>query len=162
MLDFERKYAPDLSNQMTKENLERIDSNDMMKLAESLNGEFADRLKSAIIEAAEITNPSSIRIMNGSEVEQRDLINMLKDDGTLLELNQQEYPNSYLHRSNPQDVARSEGDTYICTSGSKEDVGPTNNWMHSDEAKQKLYSLLKDSMRSRTMYVIPYWLGPIG
>lgn len=162
MLDFEQKYAPDLNNQRTKSNYEQLNRNSMMKLAESLNSKFAERLKSAIIETAEITNPSAIKVMDGTRREWDELISLLTEDGTLIRLNEEEYPGSYLHRSNPQDVARSEGDTYICTSGTKEDVGPTNNWMHTDEAKEKLYALLRNSMSSGTMYVIPYWLGPTG
>ncbi len=162
MLDFEPKYSPDLSKKTTRSNLEQIGKSSMMSLAESLNSNFAERLKSAILETAEITQASSIRIMDGSDKEREGLLSSLVNDGTLLKLNEKEYPNSYLHRSNPQDVARSEGDTYICTSGTKEDVGPTNNWMHSEDAKEKLYGLLKGSMRSRTMYVVPYWLGPVG
>lgn len=160
MLDFEPTYSPDMGNKKTRSYLENISNSSMMKLAESLNKEFAERLKYSILETAEITEASSIKIMDGSESERDELISSLVGDGTLIRLNEEEYPNSFLHRSNPQDVARSEGDTYICTSGAKEDVGPTNNWMHSDEAKEKLYSLLRSSMRSRTMYVIPYWLGP--
>lgn len=162
MLDFGPTYSPDLSNRKTRSNLEIISNSSMMKLAESLNTEFAERLKYVILETAEITEPSSIKIMDGSETERKELISSLVDSNTLLKLNEDEYPNSYLHRSNPQDVARTEGDTYICTSGTKDDVGPTNNWMHTDEAKEKLHALLKSSMRSRTMYVVPYWLGPVG
>lgn len=162
MLDFEPQYAPDLSRNETKSNVETIRESEMIKLASSLNPELASRLESVILEAAELSGTGSIRIMNGSPGEREDLFNLLKNDGTLIELNRGEYPGSYLHRSNPKDVARSEGDTYICTSGEKDDVGPTNNWMHTDEAKEKLYKILRGSMEERTMYVVPYWLGPIG
>ncbi len=162
MLDFEPNYSPDLSRGKVKSLMDQVNNSEMVRIADNLNTEFADRLKSVIIETSETTTPERIRIMTGSSEEWNDLISGLSEDGTLIGLNEKEYPGSYLHRSNPHDVARTEGDTYICTSGSKEDVGPTNNWMHSDEAKEKLNAILKGSMSGRTMYVVPYWLGPLG
>lgn len=162
MLDFEPHYAPDLSNRNMKSNVKTIEDSHVFKLALELNPAFAQRLKAVILEAAEMTGTRDIRIMDGSKDEEDDLLKHLRDDGTLIELDQDEYPRSFLHRSNPRDVARTEGDTYICTPGSKEDVGPTNNWMHTEDAKEKLYSLLRNSMANRTMYVVPYWLGPEG
>src|SRR5205085_3797450 len=75
-------------------------------------------------------------------------------------LNEKTYPNCYLHRSSPNDVARTEHLTYIC-SPEKEDAGPTNNWMDPDEAKRKVGALLDGAMRGRTMYVVPYTMGPV-
>jgi len=83
---------------------------------------------------------------------------MLKD-GTYLELNQKSYPRCYLHRSNSNDVARTEGLTFICTH-KKEDAGPTNNWMAPAEAKDKVRPLFDGAMKGRTMYVVPYIMGP--
>ena len=80
-------------------------------------------------------------------------------DGTFLELNQKTHPRCYLHRSNPNDVARTEQLTFICTR-QKEDAGPTNNWMDPSEAKEKLRPLFDGAMKGRTMYVVPYILGP--
>ncbi len=80
-------------------------------------------------------------------------------DGTYLGLNPKTYPNCYLHRSNPNDVARTEGVTFICTR-TKDEAGPTNNWMAPEEAKQKVRPLFDGAMKGRTMYVVPYILGP--
>src|SRR5258708_4322628 len=82
-------------------------------------------------------------------------------DGALFRLNQETNPGCFLHRSNPNDVARVEQFTYIC-SANKDDAGPTNNWMNPSEAKSKVGGLFKDCMRGRTMYVIPYVMGPLG
>jgi len=83
---------------------------------------------------------------------------MLKD-GTFTELNQKTYPRCYLHRSNSNDVARTENLTFICTRR-KEDAGPTNNWMAPAEAKDKIRPLFDGAMKGRTMYVVPYIMGP--
>jgi phosphoenolpyruvate carboxykinase (GTP) len=109
---------------------------------------------------AKITRPSSTVWCDGSEEEFRSLINRMVADGALIKLNEEKYPNCYLHRSDPNDVARSEESTFICTEN-EGDVGPTNNWMASDRAHTKLLSLFDGCMSGRVMYVIPYLLGPI-
>jgi phosphoenolpyruvate carboxykinase (GTP) len=81
-------------------------------------------------------------------------------DGTLLELNADRYPNCYLHRSDPQDVARVEHLTFVCTTA-KDDAGPNNNWLAPADAKKRMTDLFRGSMRDRTMYVIPYCMGPL-
>jgi phosphoenolpyruvate carboxykinase (GTP) len=81
-------------------------------------------------------------------------------DGTLLKLNADRYPDCYLHRSDPQDVARVEHLTFVCTT-SEEDAGPNNNWLAPDEAKKRMTELFRGSMQGRTMYVIPYCMGPL-
>ncbi len=80
-------------------------------------------------------------------------------DGTFVELNQKTFPRCYLHRSNPNDVARTEQLTFICTS-KKDDAGPSNNWMSPSEAKEKVRPLFDGAMKGRTMYVVPYIMGP--
>jgi phosphoenolpyruvate carboxykinase (GTP) len=84
---------------------------------------------------------------------------MLKD-GTFVELNQKTFPRCYLHRSNSNDVARTENLTFICTR-KKEDAGPTNNWMAPADAKEKIRPLFDGAMKGRTMYVVPYIMGPV-
>jgi phosphoenolpyruvate carboxykinase (GTP) len=112
-------------------------------------------------EAAALTQPSRVVWCDGSKAEYDSLIEAMLRDGTLIRLNQHTYPNCYLHRSHPQDVARTEQLTFICTRN-KDDAGPSNNWMAPAEAKQKASGYLKGSMKGRTMYVIPYLMGPAG
>src|SRR5258707_1334648 len=80
--------------------------------------------------------------------------------GDSVALNEKTYPNCYLHRSSPNDVARTEHLTFIC-SRTKEDAGPTNNWMDPGAAKYKVGALLDGAMRGRTMYAVPYIMGPV-
>src|SRR6185437_1771731 len=75
--------------------------------------------------------------------------------------NPQSYPNSFLYHSDPSDVARTEKVTFICTTR-REDAGPTNNWMSPEEAKAKVRPIFDGAMRGRTMYVVPYVMGPVG
>ncbi len=112
-------------------------------------------------EMAKLCQPDKIFWCNGSEAERDALTNQAVEQGILIKLNQQKLPGCYLHRSNPNDVARVEHCTYICTE-SKEEAGPTNNWAHPKEMYQKLHGLLRGSMQGRTMYVIPYLMGPPG
>jgi phosphoenolpyruvate carboxykinase (GTP) len=108
---------------------------------------------------AKVTKPNRILWCDGSQEEFRSLIKGMLADGTLLKLNEEKYPGCYLHRSDPNDVARSEEATFICTEN-KEDAGPSNNWMPSSEAHAKLQKLFDGCMTGRTLYVIPYLLGP--
>lgn len=116
-------------------------------------------LESWVEESAQLAKPSEIVWCDGSQAETDRLVAEMLRDGTFIELNQKTYPRSYLHRSNPNDVARTEGVTFICTR-KKEDAGPTNNWMAPDEAKAKVRPLFDGAMKGRTMYVVPYILGP--
>ncbi|HWP65302.1 MAG TPA: phosphoenolpyruvate carboxykinase (GTP) [Candidatus Limnocylindria bacterium] len=108
-----------------------------------------------------LTKPDRVEWVDGSEAENRRLIAEMLRTGTLHPLNEQRYPNCYLHRSDPSDVARTEHLTFIC-SERQEDAGPTNNWMAPAEAKAKIGGLFDGAMRGRTLYVIPYVMGPIG
>ena len=117
-------------------------------------------LENWVNEAAQLTRPDHIVYCDGSEAEnQRILAEMLRG-GDALKLNETTYPNCYLSRSSPNDVARTEHLTFICTP-EKDDAGPTNNWMDPVGAKHKVGALLSNAMRGRTMYVIPYILGPV-
>ena len=81
------------------------------------------------------------------------------EEGHTLRLNERSYPHCHLHRSHPTDVARTEKVTYIC-SRSESEAGPTNHWMAPAEAKEKVSTLLRGAMAGRTMYVVPYVMGP--
>jgi phosphoenolpyruvate carboxykinase (GTP) len=117
-------------------------------------------LRDWVAEVAELTSPDRIHWCDGTEQEYRKLLDEMLDSGTLLELNQQTYPGCYLHRSDPQDVARVEHLTFVCTR-EQEDAGPNNNWKPPAEAKELMKSCFAGCMRGRTMYVIPYCMGPI-
>jgi len=105
--------------------------------------------------------PDDIVWCDGSSSERERLVEQAVKSGVLIPLNSRKRPGCYLHRSNPNDVARTEQVTFICTP-SAEDAGVTNNWMAPDEAYRKLRAMLEGSMRGRSMYVIPYVLGPVG
>ena len=108
---------------------------------------------------ARMTRPEEIVWCDGSEKENARIQQQMVRQGHTLELNEKTYPNCFLHRSDPSDVARTEKVTFICTQD-KENAGPTNNWMPPAEAKKTLGSLFDGAMKGRTMYVIPYILGP--
>ena len=114
-----------------------------------------------VAEMAKLTKPDTIVWCDGSEAEKQSLTELAVSKGILIPLNQEKLPGCYLHRSNPNDVARVENLTFIC-SETKEQAGPTNNWMAPKEAYDKLRPLFDGSMKGRTMYVIPYVMGPIG
>jgi len=108
----------------------------------------------------ELTQPRAVHWCDGSDAEIRELTNQLLRDGELKTLNPEYFPGCHLARSNPSDVARVEHLTYICTS-SKEDAGPNNHWMDPQQAHAKMRDLFRGCMRERTLYVIPYCMGPI-
>ena len=109
---------------------------------------------------AKLTQPEDIHWCNGSEGEYKRLISEMNRSGDLIELDKKSYPNCYLHRSDPSDVARVEHLTFICTQ-EEDDAGPNNHWMKPAEAHAKIDALFEGAMQGRTMYVIPYCMGPI-
>jgi phosphoenolpyruvate carboxykinase (GTP) len=114
-----------------------------------------------VADAAALTQPNRILWCDGSPAERERLTREAVADGVLIPLNSDKRPNCHLHRSNPNDVARTEEVTFICTPNQL-DAGVTNNWMAPDQAYAKLGAMLRGSMRGRTMYVIPYVMGPLG
>jgi phosphoenolpyruvate carboxykinase (GTP) len=108
----------------------------------------------------QLTQPAQVHWCDGSDAEIARLTSELVQKNELKPLNQQEFPGCHLARSHPSDVARVEHLTYICTS-SKEDAGPNNNWMDPKEARAKMRDLFAGCMKGRTLYVVPYCMGPI-
>ncbi|MGH8109349.1 MAG: phosphoenolpyruvate carboxykinase (GTP) [Arenimonas sp.] len=109
---------------------------------------------------ARLTQPEKIHWCDGSEAENKSLVDLMLSTGDLIKLNEETHPNCFLHRSSPSDVARVEHLTFVCTSN-KEDAGPNNHWMAPAEAHAKMDELYAGCMRGRTMYVVPYCMGPI-
>ncbi len=117
-------------------------------------------VESWVEESARLTKPAKIVWCDGSAEEYARLVDDMLRDATFFALNQRTYPGSYLHRSDPSDVARTEHLTFIC-SREKSDAGPTNNWMAPEDAKNMVRPLFDGAMKGRTMYVVPYILGPV-
>jgi phosphoenolpyruvate carboxykinase (GTP) len=118
-------------------------------------------LQSWVDQVAGQTKPDNIVWCTGSDEEYQGLIQQMLAEGTLTTLNEETYPNCYLHRSDPSDVARVEHLTFVCTK-TAEEAGQNNNWMNPADGRAKMDALFDGCMRGRTMYVIPYCMGPIG
>jgi phosphoenolpyruvate carboxykinase (GTP) len=118
-------------------------------------------LEQWVEQVARVTRPEQIVWCDGSERERDRMIESLLNEGRTFRLNERSYPDCILHRSDPGDVARTEQLTFVCTQR-REDAGPTNNWMAPAEAREKIGRLFENAMAGRTMYVVPYLMGPAG
>ena len=119
-----------------------------------------DALQSWVDQVAAHTQPEAIHWCAGTEEEYRDLVELMLTQGTLTKLNQETHPNCYLHLSDPNDVARVEHLTFVCTEA-EQDAGPNNLWMPPADGHERMDALFEGCMQGRIMYVIPYCMGPI-
>jgi len=129
-----------------------------MNFPDNLNNEA---VKDWVQEMVELCQPDQVRWCDGSQAEYNEMFQIMISTNTAIKLDEKKRPNSYLVRSDPKDVARVEDQTFIC-SLRKADAGPTNNWVEPREMKKTLLDLFAGSMKGRTMYVIPFSMGPIG
>jgi phosphoenolpyruvate carboxykinase (GTP) len=119
------------------------------------------KLNAWVQEIQDLCQPDPVQWCNGSEAEYAEMIGLLEASGAARKLDDKLRPNSYLVLSDPADVARVEDRTYICTEN-EADAGPTNNWCDAGEMRQTLKGLFTGCMKGRTMYVIPFSMGPVG
>ncbi len=119
-----------------------------------------ESLKRWVDDVAQLTKPDRVHWCDGSDAENKSLTELMLSTGDLIALNQQTHPDCYLHRSSPSDVARVEHLTFVCTRD-EADAGPNNHWMAPADAHAKMDALFAGCMRGRTMYVVPYCMGPI-
>jgi phosphoenolpyruvate carboxykinase (GTP) len=130
-------------------------------IADPLPVPLNQALRNWVHATASYTQPARVHWCDGSEEERVAIERAMVASRSLLELGSDIHPRSFLHRTDPSDVARTEQLTFICTSR-QEEVGPTNNWMSGKDAQARVWPLFAGAMKGRTMYVVPYLMGPVG
>ena len=131
----------------------------MASLSHTALGACSPVVQAFVQQAAALCMPLRIHVCTGTNAEHQDLLDVLEATGTITKLDQELRPGCYAARSDPKDVARSMADTYICSALQK-DAGPTNNWMDPDVMRKALDESFKGSMEGKTMYVVPFCMGP--
>jgi len=122
---------------------------------------ISKKVETWVKEWSDLCQPDAIHYCDGSEAENNQLLDMMVSTGMAIKLNESKRPGSYYFQSDPSDVARVENRTFIC-SAKKDDAGPTNNWMEPSEMKKILTEEYRGCMKGRTLYVIPFSMGPLG
>ena len=157
MLNYEKE---NISSDLLRKIVKEISEDDSIRRIYKKNQELGNRIASYVSDFMAMTGATSFEFVTGEGSQMKAMEKILISQNLLIELNPEHYKNSFLHRSSPKDVARSEKDTYVCTTGGPDDVGPTNNWMNSEEAIRKILKLYEGSMKGKKLYIVPYWLGP--
>lgn len=148
---------------MFAKNKKRQDPVIVTKIKSKGNASMATKLKKLsdwVDSVVELTHPKEVYWCDGSEAEYKKIVSKMLSEGSLTKLNETKFPNSYLHLSDPNDVARTEHLTFVCTT-KKETAGPNNNWMSPQDGHAMVDKLFEGAMNGRTLYVIPYCMGPI-
>jgi phosphoenolpyruvate carboxykinase (GTP) len=156
-INYKRRYSKETAMHATLQGVEAPE----VFIPEYPREKVRQTVQEWIDECIDLCTPDSIHLCTGTDAERNHLIERGITDGVFIRLNQEKLPGCYLHRSNPNDLARTDHCTYICAP-SQDLAGPTNNWMESNDAYKKLGALFKGCMKGRTMYIVPFVLGPIG
>ena len=156
-----RQFYSQFGNKLPKELMNNLDSLEARLRAAQQAPTGNKKIISWVDSVRKLCKPERIHWCTGTQEEYNELCDSLVEQGTFIRLNDELRPNSFLARTDPRDTGRADKDTFICSSN-KEEAGPTNNWADANEMKLKCDKLFDGSMKGRTMYVIPFCMGPVG